>query len=237
MSVNLTNNTKQRLLLVEDHKSLAENLFEFLGEENYELDYAADGLSALHLLATNTYDVIILDIMLPGIDGLTICQRIRQDLKSNTPVLMLTAKDSIDDKTAGFQSGADDYLIKPFHLRELELRITALARRGKPKNNCLTANNLHYFPGTLTIKWTANSTTPVSLVLSGYAATIFECLIRHYPDFVSYQQLSKSLWGHPDGDSHTLRTHIYGLRKTLKHHFGNDMIKTLHGRGYSLDTV
>ncbi|NHN38507.1 response regulator transcription factor [Pseudomaricurvus alcaniphilus] len=219
-----------RLLIVEDHKQLAENLFEYLGEQRYELDYAADGLTALHLLAHNAYDVIILDIMLPGVDGLSICQRVRQDLNSNVPIIMLTARDSIDDKTLGFHSGADDYLVKPFHMRELELRIQALCRRRHSDSNRLSAGQVHYDPGTLK----ASIDGAGEVLLSGYGATIFETLMRHYPRFVSYQTLSESLWGNADGDPNTLRTHVYSLRKVLKTGLGRELIRTLHGRGYCL---
>ncbi|MBU2965988.1 response regulator transcription factor [Amphritea sp. 2_MG-2023] len=223
-------NSKRKLLIVEDNKRLAENLFEYLGEDKYELDYAADGLTALHLLASHTYDVIILDIMLPGVNGLTICRRIREDLNSSVPVLMLTARDSIEDKTEAFDNGADDYLIKPFHMKELELRIQALCRRQQANHDCLTAKNIRYYPGTLTVKLPDQS----ELRLIGYAATIFEALMRKYPDYVNYQHLSTDIWGHPDGDINVIRTHVYVLRKTLKNAYGQDIIQTLHGRGYCL---
>ncbi|OZG75412.1 two-component system response regulator [Hahella sp. CCB-MM4] len=221
---------RQRLLIVEDHKDLAENLFEYLGEDNYDLDFAGDGLTALHLLANHYYDVVILDVMLPGVDGFTICRRIRQDIHSSVPVILLTARDSIEDKDAGFSAGADDYLVKPFHMRELELRIQALCRRNRSQSDHLIAKDVSYTPGTLTVSLSDKTRT----TLSGYSATIFETLIRQYPEFVSYQDLSNSLWGNPDGDPHTIRTHVYALRKTLKSSLGRDMIKTLHSRGYVL---
>lgn len=225
------NQTRLKLLIVEDQKSLAENLFEYLGEDQYELDFAADGLTAAHLVATNSYDLIILDVMLPGIDGFTLCSRIREDLRSTVPILLLTARDSIEDKTVGFSAGADDYLVKPFQMRELELRIHALCRRRQKETDQLVAGDITYNPGTLTVQNGSLST----VTLSGYNATIFETLIRHYPRFVSYQTLSQQLWGHADGAPHTIRTHVYALRKTLKSGLGRAMIKTLHGRGYLLD--
>ncbi len=221
---------KHRVLIVEDHQKLVENLYEYLGEENYELDYAADGLTALHLLATNSYDIVILDIMLPGINGLTLCQRIRQDLQSSVPIIMLTARDSIDDKAQAFNSGADDYLVKPFHMRELELRIQALCRRRQADQDCLKAKSIRYYPGTLKVCLDDSA----EVILSGYSATIFEALIKQYPRFVSHQELSHKLWANDDGDPNTIRTHVYGLRKTLKEALHQDIIKTLHGRGYAL---
>lgn len=230
MTESAPNQSRLKLLIVEDHKSLAENLFEYLGEEQYELDFAADGLTASHLVATHSYDLIILDVMLPGIDGFTLCRRIREDLGSSVPILLLTARDSIEDKTIGFSAGADDYLVKPFQMRELELRIHALCRRQRKEADKLVAGDVSYDPGSLVVQL-GNQT---SVALSGYNATIFETLIRQYPRFVSYETLSQQLWGHPDGSPHTIRTHVYALRKTLKSGLGRAMIKTLHSRGYLL---
>nr|WP_253938363.1 response regulator transcription factor [Hahella sp. HN01] len=222
---------KLRVLIVEDHRSLAENLFEFLGEERYSLDFAADGLTALHLLATQHYDVIVLDVMLPGVNGFTLCRRIRTDLGKKTPIILVTARDSIEDKTEGFNSGADDYLVKPFNMRELELRIQALCRRRQLADDDLSAGDIRYSPGSLTVMTGQGE----RLALSGYSATIFEALIQAYPNFVAYETLSQRLWGNADGDPHTIRTHVYVLRKTLKTTLNRSMIRTLHGRGYRLE--
>ena len=123
--------TNRSVLLVEDHKELAETVGEYLEASDYIVDYAADGLTALHLGATNTYDAIILDIMLPGVDGLTVCQRLRDDAALTTPIIMLTARDQLTDKLKGFESGADDYLVKPFDMPELEARLDAVIRRSQ----------------------------------------------------------------------------------------------------------
>ncbi len=219
-----------RILIVEDHKDLAENLFEYFGDETYQLDYAADGLTALHLLAVNTYDLVILDVMLPGVDGITICQRIRNDLNSNVPVLILTAKDSLADKEKGFNVGADDYLVKPFHLRELELRMQALCRRLQLNTGILKADGFVYDPDTLTVTGECGK-----VELSGYGASIFEALMRQYPKYVDHATLAEMVWGNDSVDVNTLRTHVYSLRKTLGQKFKEDIIKTLHGRGYCLD--
>ena len=112
------NTSVLNILIVEDQVALAENLFEFFEDSHFALDFAADGLTALHLLATNEYDVIVLDIMLPGLSGYEICRRVRQDLKKNTPIIMVTAKGTLPDKEEGFGVGADDYLVKPFEPRQ-----------------------------------------------------------------------------------------------------------------------
>ena len=109
-----------RILLVEDNRDILANLADYLGLKGYTVDCAQDGLSGLHLAATEHYDLIVLDIMLPGIDGYTLCKRLREDARRDTPVIMLTARDQLDDRLQGFKSGADDYLLKPFALSELE---------------------------------------------------------------------------------------------------------------------
>lgn len=219
-----------RLLIVEDNVDLSTNLAEFFTNDAYILDFAHDGLVALHLLATNDYDVIVLDVMLPGVSGFTLCQRIRQDLGSTTPIILMTAKDQIDDKAMGFTCGADDYLVKPFHLRELAMRIDALHRRRTAQGSLLVAGALHYKPGTLECQLGEKK-----LLLSGRSADIMQLLIRAYPQMVTYEQLSQLLWGEKEVESHTLRTHVYLLRKQLQEAFGSAIIVTLHGRGYRLD--
>lgn len=221
-----------RLLIVEDHVALAQNLFEFFGEQRYVLDFASDGLTALHLVATNHYDVIILDVMLPGLSGFEVCRRLRQDMQCATPVILMTAKDQLADKEQGFALGADDYLVKPFNLRELQLRVEAMQRRqpGQAKTLLLQAPGVSFDPGNLCIQ-TDNG---VTLELSGTAAKIFSTLIQAYPNFVSYEQLRDNVWGEREADMNTLRTHVYALRKQLQDVFEIPMIKTLHGRGYRL---
>lgn len=220
---------KLRVLIVEDNIPLAENLFEFLGDEAYALDFAADGPGGLRLIAANDYDVIVLDVMLPGMNGFELCRRVRQDLNLKMPIIMLTAKEAIDDKARGFNSGADDYLTKPFDLRELQMRINALARRGSPRPDTLIADDIEYLPGTVQVRASDGRV----LNLSGTGATLFEALIRAYPNYVPYDTLCEHVWG-TEGDPHVLRTHIYSLRKNLKAAFGRAMIHTLHGRGYAL---
>lgn len=228
----LTNHPKLRILVVEDQVDFAENLFDYLGEERYSLDYAADGLTALHLLATNNYDVIVLDLMLPGINGFDICRRIRNDLRCQTPIILMTALGGMQDKEQGFQAGADDYLVKPFELRELQLRIEALYRRQAPRVSVLQAGDIRFDPGTLQIEYHGNKTE-----LTGTSARLLELLMRAHPNFISHQDLSDALWGNDHGETEgSLRTHIYTLRKQLQHALGAGMIKTVHGRGYRLES-
>ncbi len=223
-----------RLLIVEDQVDLAENLFEFLGEDRYCLDFAADGLTALHLLATQSYDVIVLDLMLPGVNGFDICRRIRQDLRCHTPIILMTSLSALNDKEKGFDCGADDYLVKPFELRELELRIEALHRRHSPPKPILRAGEICFDPGTLEVELRGLKTA-----LSGTPSRLFELLMRAYPNFLSHTALSDALWGgsrYGDTEGNSLRTHIYTLRKSLQAGVGNGLVKTIHGRGYRLES-
>lgn len=219
-----------RMLIVEDHIALAKNLFEYFDQDHYILDFASDGLTALHLLTVNHYDVIVLDVMLPGISGFELCRRIRQDLACSTPVIMMTAKDQMQDKEEGFAQGTDDYLVKPFNLRELELRVQALTRRKHHQNTVLRAGKLSYDTGTLKVMMEGHP--PLSL--TGNAARILEELMRTYPSFVSYEQLQDKIWHQRETDLNTLRTHVYLLRKQLQQQFNQSFIKTVHGRGFRL---
>src|SRR5690554_4074146 len=120
-----------RVLVIEDNRDIAANIGDYLEEQGNEVDYAGDGVTGLHLAVSHDFDLIVLDLNLPGMDGLEVCRRLREEAQKSTPVLMLTARDTLDQKLAGFDSGADDYLVKPFALQELGARISALARRQK----------------------------------------------------------------------------------------------------------
>ncbi|RMJ06107.1 Response regulator ArlR [Marinobacter litoralis] len=228
-----SHHARLRLLIVEDQVDLAENLFEFLGEDRYVLDFAADGLTALHLLATQSYDVIVLDLMLPGVNGYEICRRIREDLQCQTPVILMTALGALNDKEKGFECGADDYLVKPFELRELQLRIDALNRRYSPQRSVLMAGDIRFDPGTLEVELNG-----IKVTLSGTPARIFELLMRAYPNFSSHEALSEAVWGshQKEAEVNSLRTHIYTLRKALQAGLGHGLVKTIHGRGYCLSS-
>jgi DNA-binding response OmpR family regulator len=220
------------MLIVEDHAGLATNLSEFFDDRRYVLDFASDGLTALHLIATNDYDVIVLDVMLPGLSGFEICRRARNDIHCSTPVIIMTSMDQLQDKEEGFTVGADDYLVKPFNLRELQLRVDALYRRkaGFSRTPEIRIPGISFDPGTFVVR-TDNGD---QLELSGTAARIFEELIKAYPDLLSYAEIEDTVWGEREVDMNTLRTHVYSLRKLLQDTFQYPMIKTIHGRGYRL---
>lgn len=222
---------KISVLFVEDNKALLDNLSEYFASGDFDPDFAADGLTALHLLATNRYDVVVLDVLLPGISGIQICKKIRHELNSSVPVILLTALDAIENKVDGFEAGANDYLCKPFDMRELELRIRALSRPKRHDPDIYTAAQISFHAGSLTITMPGKD----RLLLSGLNATLFETLIKAYPRYVDYETLSTQLWGIPSTEEHTIRTHVYTLRKLLKQHFGRSMIRGIYGRGYQLD--
>lgn len=120
-----------RILVIEDNSDIAANLGDYLEDRGHTVDFAADGVTGLHLAVVHEFDAIVLDLNLPGMDGIEVCRKLRNEARKQTPVLMLTARDSLDNKLAGFDSGADDYLIKPFALQEVEVRLNALSRRGR----------------------------------------------------------------------------------------------------------
>lgn len=218
-----------RLLVIEDQKDLAENIAEYFDGPRYLLDFASNGLTALHLLASGEYDMVILDLMLPGISGQEICRRIRQDLRSNVPVIITTARGALSDKEEGFLGGANDYLVKPFHLRELELRIESLLRRGAGVDVALQLEALKFNPDAGIAELEGRQ-----ISLGGIPARIFEHLMRSHPRSVSHQDMLTHIWGESDADANTIRTHIYALRRLFQEGLGHPLIATVHGRGYRL---
>lgn len=218
------------ILLVEDNRDLAANVGEFLESRGHVVDYAADGLTGLHLAATNRYDALVLDLGLPGIDGLTLCKRLREDARSAIPVLMLTAKDTERDKLAGFGVGSDDYLVKPFSLEELHARLKALARRAGSGAELLQVADLSFDVRTLIVRRGARRVdlTPTGLKL-------LERLMRVSPGVLSRQDAVRTVWGEdpPDSDA-ALRGHIHVLREALDQGVGPALLHTVHGVGYRL---
>ncbi|NCF28424.1 MAG: response regulator [Gammaproteobacteria bacterium] len=219
------------VLLVEDNQDIAEMVYAFLERRGYELDYAADGVTGLHLAVTNTYDVIILDLMLPGMDGIDLCRKLRDDAQRDTPVLMLTARDTLDDKLVGLDAGADDYLVKPFEIQELEARIRAMIRRqrGQMASEALHVGDLTLDTGTLTV--TRGGET---LNLTPICLRILTVLMRASPRVVSRGDIEREVWGDVLPDSDTLRSHLYNLRKTIDKPYPKPLLHTVQSAGYRL---
>ena len=203
------NQERGQVLLIEDHRDIAEIVHAFLESRGYTVDHAGDGLTGLHLAVTGDFDVIVLDLMLPGMDGIELCQKLRNEARNDTPVLMLTARDTLADKLTGLDAGADDYLVKPFAIQELEARIRALARRhrGEIAAEVLKVADLTLDLSTLKVQ---RGEQPLTLTPIGL----------------------KLLAALPDSD--TLRSHLYNLRKVIDKPFPEPLLHTLHGSGYRI---
>ena len=223
--------TEASLLLVEDHHDIAEMVVAYLERRDYAVDYAADGITGLHLAVANDYDALILDLKLPGLDGLELCRKLRTDARRDVPILMLTARDTLDDKIHGLDAGADDYLIKPFAINELEARIRALIRRhrGHVAPEVLQVGDLSLDNATLRVERGGQvlSLTPIGL-------KILTVLMRASPRVISRRELERQVWGDIMPDSDTLRSHLYNLRKSIDKPFATHLLHTLPGKGYQL---
>lgn len=220
-----------KLLLIEDHQDIAEMVYAFLEARGYTVDHAADGVTGLHLAVTEEYDVVVLDLMLPGMDGIEICRKLRNDARCDTPLLMLTARDTLDDKLTGLDAGADDYLVKPFAVQELEARVRALVRRGQGKITAETLQISDLIMDTATLEVRRAGRT---LTLTPIGLKLLAVLMRASPRVVSRRELEKEVWGDVLPDSDTLRSHLYNLRKIIDKPYPRPLLHTLHGSGYRM---
>ncbi|MBU6484910.1 MAG: response regulator transcription factor [Betaproteobacteria bacterium] len=220
-----------KVLIVEDDTVIATNLYDYLGSRGYEVDVAYDGVTGLHLAVVQHWDAILLDVSLPGIDGLTLCRRLRDDARRDTPILMLTAKDALDDKLRGFAQGADDYLVKPFSLKEVDARLSAMIRRyrGQVAEATLCCADVRFDLTTLRVE---RASRPVSLPPK--CLYLLRILMQSPNRVVGRRELEAELWGDELPDSDSLRTHVYILRRALTAGGEEDLIETVHGIGYRL---
>lgn len=218
------------ILLIEDNADLATNVGEYLEEHGHIIDYAQDGVTGLHLATVNGYDIIVLDLQLPGIDGLTLCQRLRGDARSQVPILMLTARDTVQNKLEGFAAGADDYLTKPFSLAELLARMKSLVRRAEGTSDWLQVADLSLDLKTLILRRGQQR-----LKLTPTGLRLLELLMRASPSVVSRAAVERTIWvdDPPDNDA-SLRGHIHNLRVVIDAPFDRKLLKTIHGIGYRL---
>ena len=222
-----------RILVIEDNTDIAANLGDFLEDRGHTVDFAGDGVTGLHRAVVDDFDAIILDLNLPGMDGLEVCRKLRQDARKQTPVLMLTARDALEQKLAGFDSGADDYLVKPFALQELEARLAVLLRRGRGNTaRVLNVSDLEFNLDTLEVFRGGTLVT-----LNPTALKILQVLMEASPAVVTRQELETRVWGEELLDSDSLRVHIHGLRAAVDKPFGKPLIQTRHGIGYRLADV
>lgn len=219
------------ILLVEDHRQLAQSVLEYLEQQGAIVEYAGDGRLAKELLREHHFDLILLDVMLPGEDGFSICQYLRTELTLATPVIFLTARDQLDDKLLGFSQGGDDYIVKPFALPELLARVQAQVRRsrGEVAPHVLRVADLELDPARQEVRRAGQL-----LKLSPTAFRILRILMRESPRVVSREQLEQELWGDLVPDSDALRSHLYNLRKAIDKPFSEQLLETLPGVGFSI---
>jgi DNA-binding response OmpR family regulator len=219
-----------RALIVEDNRDICENIATYLEKFSYVLDFAHDGVTAMNLALTNPFDVIVLDLMIPRMDGLSFCQSLRADAKIETPVLMLTARDTLDDRLKGFDAGADDYLVKPFALQELHARLRALYKRShRNADNLLTVGDLTLNRSTLQVHRAGGR-----VEINPAGMKLLRRLMEESPSVVNRDELETLLWAdeRPDGDA--LRSHMYKLRQAIDRPFHRPLIHTVHRIGYRI---
>ena len=216
------------VMLVEDGRNLADAIIEYLELDDIECDYADNGSSALELLEKSQHQVLVLDINLPRMDGLAVCENLRQN-GNDIPIIMLTAKDQLQDKLTGFKAGADDYLVKPFAMDELVARIHALSSRVSRRVRKLMVADL-----TLDIDKKMATRNNRVLKLSPTGLKLLELLMSNSPRPVSRERLINSIWGTDNSDNNTLKVHIHKLRKDIDPKQNSPLIHTIQSEGYAL---
>jgi DNA-binding response OmpR family regulator len=220
------------ILIIEDNAQLAANLYDYLEGCGHSLDAAPDGLSGLHLASSKDYDAIVLDWNLPRLDGLTVLRRLRGEAKKKVPVIMLTARDQLSDKIDGFESGLDDYLVKPVALPEIEVRLRALVarlRQSAAPDDVLSVGDLQFHMGTMEIQ---RGTRRIVLTRTG--RRLLELLMRESPQVVSRAKLERAAWGDEVPGTDLLRSHMYVLRRALEQPPETTLLHTVPGIGYRL---
>ncbi|WP_025731844.1 response regulator transcription factor [Carnimonas nigrificans] len=219
-----------RLLVIEDNPDIRANLIDYLELRGYTVDAAHSGTLGLELATTQSFDLILLDLMLPGLSGYSVASKLRNEWQSTTPIIMLTARDALDDRLLGFDSGADDYLIKPFALEELAARIEVVLKRSSGA----VARRLQVADLTLDLDTLVVTREGQPLHIKNAELTILTLLMRKSPHIVSRQTIEEHLWGEDMPDSDSLRTHIYNLRNAIDKPFSRPLLHTLRGQGYRL---
>ena len=226
------------LLLVEDNEDILANLYAFLEPLGYELDGARNGRTGLAMALEQHFDCIVLDIMLPGIDGICLCRELRDKHHKHTPIIMLTARDAVADRVQGLEAGADDYLVKPFALKELEARIRALLRRGRMSSGNTADGGAVWTYADLTFNsgehWAERQGRRLRLSPTGFR--ILDELMRVAPGLVRREDLEHALWGDDPPEGSALRTHIHELRRELDKPFAEPLLHTVPHVGYRLST-
>lgn len=220
-----------RLLLIEDESDLAANVIDYFESSGHAVDYASDGASGLAMAMSERFDVVVLDLMLPRLDGWEVCRRLRAGSAHHVPILMITARDALRDKLQGFEAGADDYLTKPFALAELHARCVALGRRRELHRDAVIR------VGSLAIDVRRREARRdgMTLALTKKGFEILRALAEAHPSPVTRSELVARIWGDDAPDSDALRSHIYSLRQELDRAPLVPMLKTVHGIGFQLE--
>lgn len=216
------------VLLVEDDIDLATTIVDYFEIESIECDHASNGLVGLSLVESHHYQMIILDINMPQMDGLTLCNTLRER-GIDIPILMLTARDSLENKLQGFQAGSDDYLIKPFAMKELVARVQVLAKRRSGEAKRLVLGDL-----SLDLIQKTAQVAHQQLKLSPIAFKLLETLVRATPQAVSRQKIMQLVWGEEQPDSNSLKVHIHYLRKQLEAITITVNLVTVSGVGFAI---
>lgn len=226
------NSQALHILVIEDNAALGESIRQLLVTRGHRVDLAAEGRAGLQMALAEPPDVLVLDLMLPGLDGVRICKRLRAECDRHVPVLMLTARDTLSDKLEGFEAGADDYLVKPFANDELLARCLALSYRHR-------AGLSHILRiGTLEIDRRTGVALRGGVVLDirQTAQRILMILAEAWPRAVTRSELMRRLWGDNPPESDPLRTHLYLLRQALDKPFDTSMLVTIHDVGFRLES-
>ena len=223
-----------RVLLVEDEAKLAEYVRKGLSENGFVVDVAKDGIDGKHLALHGEYDLVVLDVMLPGIDGFGVLKALRES--RNTPVLMLTARDSVEDRVKGLQDGADDYLVKPFAFSELLARLQALGRRSV-RATADEVNVLRLGPLELDLVKRKATRDGKRLDLTSKEFILLTLFLRRQGQVLSRTVLAEQVWDmNFDGDTNAVEVAIRRLRAKLDDPFEHKMLRTVRGMGYALET-
>lgn len=224
-----------RILVVEDHKDLALNLLDHFTLRGHSVDLASNGSTGFYLATTQRFDALVLDVMLPGMDGVSLCARLRQHESERgyrTAVLFLTAKDSLDNKLVGFEAGGDDYLVKPVALREIEARLIALHARSQGSDrqgSVLRLADLALNLGTLEATRAGQR-----LALTPSGLRLLEKMLRRAPNVVHREEFERLLWGDAPPTTDALKMHISALRNVIDKPFADPLIETVRGFGYRM---
>lgn len=220
-----------RILAIEDDPDILGNIASYLGARNYLVDCALDGMQGYTLATRNEYDLIVLDLSLPRLDGYELCRRLRTEAQCDTAIIMVTARDTLDERLTGFHAGADDYLVKPFALAELAARVNALLQRPRKRT---AARTLQVADLVLDIDTRSLSRAGITLRLPPAPMTVLKILMQESPAVVPRLRLEEALWLDSPPDSDSLRTHIHQLRQVIDKPFEKPLLHTVHGVGYQL---